>query len=88
MGEISGRDHLKTCIFWYDISMECNVYMGKETFSSSLPTYKYVMKYSVVILGILYQPIVDNATSWVVQWLVRLPGTLENPGLVFSKGKL
>ena len=42
----------------YDISMECKVYMN-----SSLPPYQYIMQSSVVILGILYQHIVDNATS-------------------------
>ena len=42
----------------YDISIECKVYT-----SSSLPPYKYVMQSSVVILGIKYQHIVDNATS-------------------------
>ena len=44
--------------YLYDISMECNVYMN-----SSLPTYQYIMQSSVVILGIEYQHIVDNATS-------------------------
>ena len=44
--------------YLYDISMECKVYM-----SSSFPSHQYVMQSSVVILGIYYQHIVDNATS-------------------------
>ena len=40
--------------YLYDICMECKVYMF---------SYQYVMQSSVVILGILYQHIVDKATS-------------------------
>ena len=64
--------------YLYNISMESKVYM-----SSSLRPHQYVMQSSVVILGIKYQHIVDNATR-VVQWLVHLPGTLENPGSILS----
>ena len=46
--------------YLYDISMECKVYISS---SLHVPPYQYVMQSSVVILGIQYQHIVDNATS-------------------------
>ena len=46
--------------YLYDISIKYKVCMRKESFRGSGSSYQYVMKSSVVNVGILYQPIVSN----------------------------